>query len=108
VTLVCECRVEVAVGDDDLSGGKRRADHVTGVLGASGREEQSLRLRGEIHLSRVEQYVADPLGEGGSARLTSQEHVAPAGAEALGEASGLNRLPRGLSALKREEETAHR
>src|SRR5437762_4178456 len=84
LALVGEGRVEVPVGDDDLPLGERRPDHVAGVLRACGREEQSLRLGGEIDVARMKQHVADALSEGRPTWLAREHDVTPARSEGVG------------------------
>jgi len=108
VTLIRKGRVEVSVSDDDLPGGERRADDITGVLRAGRREEQCLGLGCEVNITRVEEYVADPLCKRRPTGLPREKHVATRGAEALSKSSGLNGFSGRLSALEREEDAAHR
>src|SRR5438552_3622712 len=71
-------------GHDDRPLGERRADHVAGVLRACGREEQGLRLGGEIDVARMKQHVADALSEGRPTWLACEHDVTPASSEGVG------------------------
>src|SRR5438093_9477070 len=101
--LIGKRRVEVPVGDHDLPRDESRPDHVTGVLGPRGGEQQCLRLRTEIDLPSVQQHVADALREGRAARFAGEHHRPSSGLEALGESRRLHRFADRLAALKRQE-----
>ena len=70
------------------------------MLRARRREQQGLRFGSEVDLACVEEHVADALGERSSAGFPSEKDVAPAGAEALGEATGLHGFSGCLAALE--------
>src|SRR5688572_115838 len=106
VALVHDARIEEAIGDHDLPGIERRADHLAYELRARAAEQEHLRFRAEWDLARVQKDVTDSLAGRGPSGFTREHHIAAALGQGLREATCLKRLPGSLAPLKGQEEPA--
>ncbi len=102
--LVGDGGVDVPVGDDDRAPFEGGADHAVDVLGAVGGEHQRLGAVGEARGGHVQDDRAQPLADGGGARLASHHDLVALAADPGGERLDLGRLPGAVAALQGDEE----
>ncbi len=102
--LVGDGGVDIAVGDDDGAAFEGGADDAVDVLGAVGGEHQRLGAVREPGGGHVQDDRAQPLADGGGARLPGDDDLVALGADPLGQRLDLGGLPGAVAALQGDEE----